>query len=132
MKPLLSRALLASVVLLAACLVAHAGTRVEEVWQCKLEGGKTVKDVHAVNGKWVKFVNANVEGGDIQSYVATAIVGDTTQFLYVDSFPDMKAWIAVKALMETDEGQALESVLNEVATCSSNRLYSTTETLAEK
>jgi hypothetical protein len=76
----------------------------------------------------VKFVNAKVEGGDIHSYVSTSIVGDTTQFLYVDSFPSMNAWIAVKALMETDEGQVIEAALNEIATCTSNRLYSVTET----
>jgi hypothetical protein len=79
----------------------------------------------------VKFVNAGVEGGDIHSYVATSIVGDSTGFLYVDSFPSMKSWIAVKALMESDEGQALEAELNEVANCSTNRLWSTTETMAK-
>lgn len=131
MRCFLSVMLIASFVL-ASSLVAHAGTRVEEVWRCELKDGKTQKDVHAGNSKWVKFVNAKVEGGDIHSYVATSIVGDATQFLYVDSFPDMKAWTAVKALMATDEGQALESALNEVATCSSNRLWSTTETMAQK
>jgi hypothetical protein len=44
----------------------------------------------------------------------------------------MKAWIAVKALMATEKGQAIESALNEIATCSSNSLFSTTETLIEK
>ena len=127
MRSLLSKALLASVVLATCFAVANAGTRVEEVWQCKFQDGKTVKDVHAQNGKWVKFVNANVEGGDIHSFVATSIVGDATQVVYVDSFPNMKSWIATKALMETDEGVAIEAALNEVATCSSNRLYSTTE-----
>jgi hypothetical protein len=43
----------------------------------------------------------------------------------------MKAWTEVKALMATDEGQALEAVLDEVATCTSNRLWSTTETMAK-
>ncbi len=130
MRPFLSGMLIASFVM-ATCFVAHAGTRVEEVWQCTLKDGKTQKDVHAGNSKWVKFANAKVEGGDIHSYVATSIVGGSTGFLYVDSFPNMKAWIEVKALMETAEGQALESALNEIATCSSNSLYSTTETVIE-
>ncbi len=131
MQPLLSRVLVASVVL-ATCLTANAGTRVEEVWRCKLKDGKTQEDVHAANGDWVKFVNANVEGGDIHSYVLTPIVGERTQFLYVDSFPDMKAYIATKALMETDEGRAIEAVIKGVAPCSSNSLYLSTETLIEK
>ena len=127
MRSLRSKVLLASVVLATCFAVANAGTRVEEVWQCKRQDGKTTEDVQAENGKWVKFVNANVEGGDIHSFVATSIVGDATQFVFVDSFPNMESWIATKALMETDEGQAMEAAINEVATCSSNSLYSTTE-----
>ena len=131
MRFVLSGTLIA-VFILANGLVAHAGTKVEEVWRCTLNDGKTQTDVHAANIKWVKFVNAKVGGGDIHSYVATSVVGDTTQFLYVDSFPDMKAWVAVKAVMQTDEGQAIEAALNEIATCSSNRLWSTTETMVQK
>jgi hypothetical protein len=127
MQSLLTKVLLI-VVVLGICLAANAGTRVDEVWRCTLNEGKTLEDVHAANGAWVKFVNAKVEGGDIHSYVATSIVGDSTQFLYVDSFPNMKAWIATKAEIETEQGQAIEAALNEIASCSSNSLYSSTET----
>ena len=103
MKSLLSKALLVGVAL-GLCLAANAGTRVTEVWQCTLNEGKTLEDVHDANGAWVKFVNVTVEGGDIHSYVTTSIVGNTTQFLSVDSFPDMKVWIATKVANQTDEG----------------------------
>ncbi len=121
-------ALCASVLVLAfAASAAAQPTRVDEVWRCTLKDGKTPADVHAANGAWVKFVNAKVEGGDIHSYVATNIVGNPTEFLYVDSFPNMKAWTDTKAELQTDEGQAIEAPLNEVATCSSNSLYLLTE-----
>ncbi len=128
MQSLLSKTLLIGVAL-GICVAANAGTRVEEVWECTLNEGKTLEEVHATNGAWLKFVNAKVAGGDIHSYVATSIVGDTIpRFVFVDSFPNMKAWIATKAALETDEGQALEAALNDVARCESNTLYSTTET----
>ena len=127
MRSLLSKTLLIGVAL-GICLAADAGTRVTEVWQCKLNDGKTLEDVHAANGAWVKFVNATVAGGDIHSYVSTSVVGNTTQFLYVDSFPNMRAWIDTKAANETAEGQRIQAALNEAASCSSNSLHLSTET----
>lgn len=117
---------------MVSSIAVFADTRIEEVWQCTLNDGKTQKDVDVANSKWVKFVNAKIKGADIRSYVATSIVGDTEVFMYVDSFPSMEAWIAVKALMKTEEGQALESELNGIAICSSNTLWSTTETMPQK
>ncbi len=111
-------------------VVANAQDAVErivEVWTCTLNGDQTQEDVQTTNTKWVAFMNAQVEGGDIQSYVLTSIVGNTEGFLYVDSFPDMRAWIAAKAASETDEGQAIDAELDEVSTCTSNTLHQSTE-----
>ncbi len=104
-----------------------AGERIVEVWTCTLIDDQTQEDVQTTNTKWVAFMNAQVEGGDIQSYVLTSIVGNTEGFLYVDSFPDMRAWIAAKAASETDEGQAIDAELDEVSTCTSNTLHQSTE-----
>ncbi len=111
-------------------VVANAQDAVErivEVWTCTLNDDQTQEDVQTTNTKWVAFMNAQVEGGDIQSYVLTSIVGNTEGFLYVDSFPDMRAWIAAKAASETDEGQAIDAELDEVSTCTSNTLHQSTE-----
>jgi len=102
-------------------------TATVEIWKCVLKDGKTMDDVATANGKWVKFMNANVEGGDIHSYGQTAVVGNQEKFLYIDVFPDMKVWIASKTAIENEEGQAIEAELNEVASCTSNSLYSSTE-----
>ncbi len=104
-----------------------AEERIVEVWTCTLNDDQTQEDVQTTNTKWVAFMNAQVEGGDIQSYVLTSIVGNAEGFLYVDSFPDMRAWIAAKAASETDEGQAIDAELDVVATCSSNTLHQSTE-----
>jgi hypothetical protein len=47
MKSLLSIVLVFGFAL-APCVAADAGTRVNEVWNCKLKDGKTLKDVHAL------------------------------------------------------------------------------------
>jgi len=106
------------------CLTATAGTRINEVWTCTINEGKSLDDVKTANHKWVKYVNKEVKGGDIQSYVANAIVGKQNKFVYVDSFPSMESWTAQKAAMDKDSGKKLEEELSKVAKCQSNSLYS--------
>ena len=87
-------------------------------------------DVRAANSKWVKFMNANVEGGEIGSSIVTTVVGNATDghFLYVDTFPNLEAWATAKKATEgNDEGEAIDAELAEVADCSENRLYSAEE-----
>lgn len=102
----------------------YADTRIEEVWTCKVKEGKTLTDVKALNNKWVKHMNKAVKGGDIQSYVASAIVGKQGGFIFIDSFPNMESWTAKEAVLETDEGKKLVAAFGEVGKCQSNSLYS--------
>jgi hypothetical protein len=99
MKTLISIVLLAGL-LFGFCTVATAetgDTATVEIWNCTLNDGKTMDNVATANGKWVKFMNANVDGGDIHSYGQTALVGDQELFLYIDVFPDMAVKIAIGA-----------------------------------
>jgi hypothetical protein len=129
MKTFVSIVLLAGMVFgFCSAAIAETGdTATVEVWKCKIKDGKTMDDVAAANGKWVKFINANVEGGGISSYGQTTIVGNHEKFMYIDVFPDMKAWIAAKAAIGSEEGKALEVELQEVASCTSNSLFSSTQ-----
>ena len=108
--------------LLGFAVNASAEDRVAELWNCKVEDGKTMDDVRTANSKWVKYVNANVDGGEINSYVLTPIVGKSAAFMYVDTYPSLESWTAGKAL-ESDEMSAIEAELNEAATCSNNTLH---------
>ena len=83
MRNLLSVTSVATIVL---CLsnVAIADS-VVEAFTCKLEEGKTVEDVQAKNSEWLKWINANVEGGGITSAVGTAVVGNTGTVIFVDT-----------------------------------------------
>ena len=128
MKSHLSRTFLISALLATGFAVANAHTRVDEVWTCTINDGKTMEEFQATNLKWVQFLNAHVEGGDIHSYIATPVVGAQGQFVGIDSFPSMASWTAHKALLEKPEGRELMAAFEKVSTCSSNSLYSVAET----
>jgi hypothetical protein len=102
---------------------ADSNDRMVALWTCTLAEGKTQVDVQAANGKWVKHVNSGDAEGDIRSYVLTTVVGEQGKFLYVDSFPSGKAWLAARAALESEEGKKIEKELDAVAKCSRNSLY---------
>jgi hypothetical protein len=115
---------------LSFCATVTADTSIDEVFTCQLNEGKTMDDVRAANSKWVKFMNANVKGGEIGSSIVTTVVGNATpgHFLYVDTFRNLESWSAAKKATEgNDEGEAIDAELGEVADCSDNRLYSAEE-----
>jgi hypothetical protein len=120
MKKLILGAL-ASIALFGFSVAAYADS-VSEVYNCKLEEGKTLEDAQAVNSKWLAFVRANVDE-EIRSTAATPLVGDSDSFLYVDTYPDLETWAAAKAALDTDEGQAVEGEFEGVMECSGNRLW---------
>ncbi len=126
MKPFLKQ-VVTLITALGVCGLATAETRVDEVWTCDVNDGKSMEDVRSANSKWVKFTNANVSGGGITSHIVTAMIGNVKKgrFLYVDSFPNLSSWTAAKsALEDNDQGKAIEAELNAAANCSENRLYS--------
>ena len=115
---------LSIIIILGFSITTFADTRIEQVWSCSVKDGKSIDDVKALNHKWVKYTNKAVKGGDIQSYVATAIVGKLGKFIFVDSFPSMESWIGKEAAMKLDEGKKIDAAFGELADCQSNSLYS--------
>ena len=80
------------------------------------------------DSKWLKWVNDHNEKGVVRSAVGTAIVGNTEIFMFVDTYPDLATWAAVKQMLDSDEGNELEGMFNETSECSSNRLWNMQET----
>lgn len=113
--------------LFAFAASAHADS-VAESWMCKLKDGKSIEDVQAINSKWLKWVNDHNEKGVVRSAVGTAIVGNTEIFMFVDTYPDLATWAAVKQLLDSDEGNEMDGMFNETSECSSNRLWNMQET----
>lgn len=120
------------ITVISSCLVlgfavsAHADG-VAESWQCELKDGKTIADVQAVNSKWLKWVNSRVDGA-VRSSIGTAIVGNAEIFMFVDSYPDLATWAAVKDALDSEEGNEISSMFEETSECSANRLWNMEET----
>lgn len=117
-------------ILLFTCFgLASTGNAAEStvinLWECKINEGKSIEDVQAANSKWVKYANANVEGGNIQSYIMTPLVGIAETFKYADSFPSLTSWTTMTEF-DNEAIKAIEKGLNAAATCSSNTLHRST------
>ena len=100
-----------------------------EVYDCKLEEGKTAEDAHAANSKWLKWVNANAANGKVTSSSATAVVGDNKAFLWIDTYPDLATWSATQTALDSKEGkEALKDLFKGITDCKENRLWKITPT----
>jgi hypothetical protein len=119
MKKLLT--VITSCLVLGFAVSAHADG-VAESWMCELKDGKTIDDVQAINSKWLNWVNSRVDGV-VSSSIGTAVVGNMEIFMFVDSYPDLATWAAVKTLLDSDEGDEIEGMFNETSECSGNRLW---------
>ena len=86
-----------------------------------------MEEVAAANAKWLAFVNKAVEGGDIHSHALESIVGDSTGFMFADTFPSRKAWAVAKDAIDSPAGEAVEEGFKDLFECTENRLYSSTE-----
>ena len=91
--------------------------------------GKTVEDLNAIHGKWVDWANKQSYGGTIQGSIAVPTIADNLEVvLLIDSYPDRATFGAeADAYFGTAEGQALEAEYEAVVSCSSNAVYSETE-----
>lgn len=103
---------------------SHSGDEaaIIESWQCELKEGKTIKDVQALNSKWLAWVNERADGV-VRSSVGTAVVGNTEIFMFVDSYPNLSTWAKVKEMLDSDEGDELDNMFEETSECKGNRLW---------
>jgi hypothetical protein len=113
---------LLAVVLMGASGLASADS-FANVYTCKLNEGVEMEAVQAANSKWLKFVNANVEGGGITSSIGTAVVGDNEVFIFVDSYPSLSAWAAAAELLDSDAADEIDGLFDDLNDCSKNSLW---------
>ena len=94
-----------------------------EVWECEAKDGKTLEDIQAINSKWQAWMRKNVDK-DISSAVLTAVVGDITGFLFVDTYPSLEVWGKGKAAADdNEEMDALNEEFDATAECEETRLW---------
>ena len=96
---------------------------IANVYTCKLKDGVEMEAVQAANSKWLKFVNAKVAGGGITSSVGTAVVGNQEVFLFVDNYPSLSSWAATAELLDSDAGDEVDGLFEDLTECSENRLW---------
>jgi hypothetical protein len=113
--------LLATIALVFASSTVVADSIVA-AYTCELKEGKKKEDVQAINSKWLKWVRENVNE-NIGSSFGSAVVGDQSIFLFIDTYPDLNTWAATQTALESDAASGLEDMFNEVSECSENRLW---------
>lgn len=112
------------VALVTLCLSGIAAAdSVVETWTCKVNEDKKIEDVQAINSKWLKWVNAHVEGGGITSSVGESVVGNSEKFIFVDTYPNLATWAATKDALDSTAGEELDELFEDVSECSENRLW---------
>jgi hypothetical protein len=100
---------------------------VTEVWTCTLNDGKTAEDAHAVGKKWVAIARKLTGSDEITSSFVTTVVGDAGNFMWVDTYPSLSVWAQAQELFgDSDEYTSVGAALDELESCSANRLYSGT------
>lgn len=112
----------ATVLVLFLSAVASADS-VSVVYTCELRKDKTLDDAHAINVKWLKFVNENGGDGNVSSSTAAAIVGEIDKFFFIDSYPDLKTWAVVQEALNSDDSDGIEEAFDDVMKCDESQLY---------
>lgn len=126
MKKLLPATLVALVTL---CFSGMAiADSIAETWTCEVKEDKKIEDVQAQNSKWLKWINAHVDGGGITSAVGTTVVGNSEIFIFVDTYPNLATWAAAKDALDSEEGNELDDLFEDVSECSENRLWKIEDT----
>ena len=108
------------------------GERIVEIWTCTLNDGYSMDDIDEISDRWAALVRSN-GATDLQSFRLMHLVGTmrghepaedvTSSFLFVDSFPDVRSWVAAKQAENTPGGQELITEFTQANTCSTNALY---------
>ena len=93
------------------------------VYTCKVKDDVEMEDVQAANSKWLKFVNAKVAGGGITSSVGTAVVGNFETFIFVDTYPSLSSWAATQELLDSDAGDEVDGLFEDLTDCTKNSLW---------
>lgn len=115
-------------VVLGSTMLAIAGIAsadpVVDVWKCTLKEGKTAEDVQAAGKMWVTIVRKITGNDEITSSLASAVVGDAETFRWFDTYPSLEVYAAAQTAMgDSEEYGPAAAALDDVQTCSGNRLY---------
>lgn len=120
-----------AVILLLSAAIVQADSRIQVVWSCTLNEGKTLEDLKAANTAWINWTRDN-GGKAITGYVANRVLGgDLSDVLLIDSYPDLETYAEEAAKYDSPEGEAMDAVFQDAATCTSNAMWAVEEVGAD-
>ena len=97
------------------------------VFSCTLKDGSTKEDAMEINARWLKWARATGGSDEITSSYVSAIIGDLSGFMWVDTYPDIATWGKI-----VDADSEFDAEFGEVSTCSGNRMLRGEETMPAK
>ena len=111
------------VIFIVSSSLAHAGS--VEVWNCKLNDGKTFDDLNGVSSAWLAATKSMEGTEEIEAYhmyPAVANTGDGS-FNFISILPDHEVWGKLAKAYPGSASQKADEAWGEVATCKGNSLW---------
>ena len=102
-----------------------ANAKSVEVWNCKLNDGKTFDDLNGVSSAWLaatKSMEGTEEIEVYHMYPSVANTGDGS-FNFVSILPDHEVWGKLAKAYPGSASQKADEAWGEVATCKGNSLW---------
>lgn len=123
MKKKLTALLTASLVFLFTA-PAHADS-VLQIWNCKLNDGKTGAELMAVSSAWLKAAKTMDGGEDIEAFVDFPIAANTGDgaFSWVMVLADAKTWGIFNNEYDGSPAAKVDEEFGEIATCKSSSIW---------
>jgi hypothetical protein len=110
-------------IFMGSCSLANAKS--VEVWNCKLNDGKSFDDLMVVSSAWLAATKS-MEGAEgieaYHEYPAVANAGDGG-FNFVVILPDLEVWGKLAKAYPGSASQKADEAWGEVATCKGNSLW---------
>ena len=110
-------------IFIGSCSLANAKS--VEVWNCKLNDGKTFDDLSAVSSAWLAATKSMEGTEEIEAYhmyPAVTNAGDGG-FNFVVLLPDLGVWGKLAKAYPGSAAQKADEAWGEVATCKGNSLW---------
>jgi hypothetical protein len=111
-------------IFMGSCSLANAKS--VEVWNCKLNDGKSFADLMAVSSAWLAATKSMEGAEEIEAYHEYPVVTDVADggFNFVVILPDLELFGKLAQAYPGSASQKADEAWGEVATCSGNSLWS--------
>ena len=110
-------------IFIGSCSLAHAKS--VEIWNCKLNDGKTFDDLMVASSAWLAATKSMEVSEEIEAYHMYPVVtnaGDGS-FNFVVILPDPEVWGKLTKAYPGSASQKADEAWGEVATCKGNSLW---------